>query len=57
MDKSSMIVLYVQRKRLGYDLSEEFGLVKSEMAVNVGHGRVRIVKPASKEAVTFQIRF
>lgn len=39
------------------DVLEQFGLVKSEMAVNAGHGRVRIVKPASKDAVTLQIRF
>lgn len=36
---------------------EEFGLVKSEMAVNAGHGRVRIVKPATNDAVILQIRF
>ncbi|MCS5708494.1 MarR family transcriptional regulator [Candidatus Berkiella cookevillensis] len=35
---------------------EEYGLVKSEMVVNAGHGRVRIVMPVTKEAVTLQIR-
>ncbi|MCB9336264.1 MAG: MarR family transcriptional regulator [Flavobacteriales bacterium] len=36
---------------------EEFGLVKSEMTVNAGHGRVRMIKPATKSEVTLQIRF
>lgn len=39
------------------DVLEQFGLVKSEMAVNAGHGRVRIVKSARKDAVTLQIKF
>jgi len=39
------------------NILEEFGLVKSEMEVNAGHGRVRMVKPVSKEAVTLQIKF
>lgn len=36
---------------------EKFGLVESEMIVNAGHGRARIVKPISECAVTLQIKF
>lgn len=47
--------------RLAYwkltDVLEQFGLVKSEMTVNAGHGRVRIVKSSNKDPVTLQIKF
>lgn len=35
---------------------ETFGLVKCELKANPGHGRMKIVRAASKEPVTLQIR-
>lgn len=55
------LVVALQRHRASLtrdiNILEQAGLVKSEMVVNPGHGRVRVVRASSKEAVTLMLKF
>lgn len=54
-----VIALHRPRASVTRDINvlEQAGLVQSEMVVNPCHGRVRVVRASSKEAVTLMFKF